>query len=171
MPWSQNPDEFFGKDLRVYSSPAPPHFRALCVEQLPELRGMFERILCIARSFDGPAVGNIELADRLIDAVVSWSESSLAQPEPVADNTRQAVYAAVAEALGDSAYDCLRVWEAWGYGTMGPDDFYPVADDEDRVAEIADAAIEATLRTTPKPDIIPKPQFPPPRIIREDFLQ
>jgi hypothetical protein len=24
--------------------------------------------------------------------------------------------------------------------------------------------------TTPKPDIIPKPQFPPPRIIREDFL-
>ncbi len=24
--------------------------------------------------------------------------------------------------------------------------------------------------TTPKPDIIPKPQFPSPRIIREDFL-
>ena len=24
--------------------------------------------------------------------------------------------------------------------------------------------------TTPKPDIIPKPQFPPPRTIREDFL-
>jgi hypothetical protein len=24
--------------------------------------------------------------------------------------------------------------------------------------------------TTPKPDIIPKPQFPPPRLIREDFL-
>jgi hypothetical protein len=24
--------------------------------------------------------------------------------------------------------------------------------------------------TTPKPDIIPKPQFPPPQIIREDFL-
>ena len=24
--------------------------------------------------------------------------------------------------------------------------------------------------TTPKPDIIPKPQFPPPRAIREDFL-
>ena len=24
--------------------------------------------------------------------------------------------------------------------------------------------------TTPKPDIIPKPQFPPPRKIREDFL-
>ena len=24
--------------------------------------------------------------------------------------------------------------------------------------------------TTPKPGIIPKPQFPPPQIIREDFL-
>lgn len=24
--------------------------------------------------------------------------------------------------------------------------------------------------TTPKPDITPKPQFPPPRLIREDFL-
>jgi len=57
-------------------------FRALCAEHLPELRGMFERILCVARSSDGPVVGNIQLADRLIDAVVSWSESSLAHPEP-----------------------------------------------------------------------------------------
>ena len=59
-----------------------PDYRALCAEQLPELRGMFERILCIARSSDGPAIGNIQLADRLIDAVVSWSESSLTQPVP-----------------------------------------------------------------------------------------
>jgi hypothetical protein len=58
-----------------------PDYRALCAEQLPELRGMFERILCIARSSGGPTVGNIELADRLIDAVVSWSENLRAQPE------------------------------------------------------------------------------------------
>jgi hypothetical protein len=34
-------------------------------------------------------------------------------------------------------------------------------------------ALDDTQRvrsSTPKPDIIPKPQFPPPRIIREDFL-
>ena len=43
---------------------------------------MFERILCVARSSDGPTVGHIQLADQLIDAVVSWSENSLAQPEP-----------------------------------------------------------------------------------------
>lgn len=60
-------------------------YKALCAEQLPELRGMFERILCVARSTGGPTyrpVGNIELADRLIDAVMSWSKNSLAQPEP-----------------------------------------------------------------------------------------
>jgi hypothetical protein len=58
------------------------NWQALCAEQLPELRGMFERILCVARSSDGPTVGHIQLADQLIDAVVSWSENSPAQPEP-----------------------------------------------------------------------------------------
>ena len=46
------------------------------------------------------------------------------------------------EALGD-AYDCLRVWNAWSYGTMGPDDFSQVAEDSDRVAEIRNAAAVA----------------------------
>lgn len=55
-----------------------------------------------------------------------------------------AVIQATAEAVGD-AYDCMRVWSAWGVGTMGPDDFLPVADDGDRVAEIARAAIGAWL--------------------------
>ena len=42
-------------------------------ERLPEPRGMFERILCVARSSGGPLVGNIQLADRLLDAVVGWA--------------------------------------------------------------------------------------------------
>jgi EAL domain-containing protein (putative c-di-GMP-specific phosphodiesterase class I) len=66
------------------------------------------------------------------------------------DQQREAVHQAVAEALGSGAYDCLRVWSAWGVGTMGPDDFVPVAEDSDRVAEIADAAIE-TIRAIPAP--------------------
>lgn len=53
--------------------------KELCTEQLPELREMFERILCAARSSGGLAVGNIQLADRLIDAVVSWSEAGPAR--------------------------------------------------------------------------------------------
>lgn len=50
----------------------PARTPAPVAERLPELRGMFERILCVARSSDQKPVGNIELADRLIKAVVSW---------------------------------------------------------------------------------------------------
>ena len=61
---------------------------------------------------------------------------------PLSDEHCEAVHQAVAEALGN-AYDCMRVWSAWGCGTMGSDDFTLTAEDDDRVAEIADAAIEA----------------------------
>lgn len=56
----------------------------------------------------------------------------------------ESVIDAVAAALGD-AYDCGRVWSAWSYGTMSSDDFRLVAEDGDRVAEIARAAIDAAL--------------------------
>ncbi|NYT81412.1 hypothetical protein H0A70_07905 [Alcaligenaceae bacterium] len=62
------------------------------------------------------------------------------------DTTKEAVDEAVAAALGD-AYDCLRVWDAWSYGTMGPDDFSLVAEDSDRLREITDAAIQAILQS------------------------
>jgi len=55
------------------------------------------------------------------------------------EELRQKAMDAVADELGD-AYDCMRVWEAWSYGTMGPDDFWPVANSEDRVADITTAA-------------------------------
>ena len=48
-------------------------------------------------------------------------------------------YEAIREALGD-AYDCMRVWSDWDIGTMGPYDFWPVAESDDRVAEIRNAA-------------------------------
>jgi hypothetical protein len=83
---------------------------------------------------------------------VEAGAGEVAELGPVAeldDQHREAVHQAVAEALG-GAYDCQRVWEAWGVGTMGPDDFVPVAEDSDRVAEIADAAIEA-FRAIPQP--------------------
>lgn len=52
---------------------------------------------------------------------------------------REAVRDALASELGDT-YDCGRVWEAWSVGTMGEDDFTPV---NDRVDEIADAILAA----------------------------
>jgi hypothetical protein len=60
----------------------------------------------------------------------------------LSDEAKQRVYDAVRDALGD-AYDCTRVWHAWGVGTMSQDDFRLVAEDDERVAEIADAAILA----------------------------
>jgi hypothetical protein len=36
--------------------------------------------------------------------------------------------------LGD-AYDCVRAWDAWSYGTMTQDDFIPVTDRVDDLVE------------------------------------
>jgi hypothetical protein len=63
---------------------------------------------------------------------------------------KEAVMDAIADALGD-AYDCMRVWAAWGVGTMRQDDFRLVADDAGRLGEIADAAI-AAMRPAPAAD-------------------
>jgi hypothetical protein len=97
-----------------------------------------------------------------IDSYCAAREALEAEPEvgevgEVGERQRKAVIAAVAEALGESAYDCLRVWAAWGVGymAMGPDDFALVAEDSDRLAEIADAAIEAICAvpaTPPAPE-------------------
>jgi len=72
------------------------------------------------------------------------------------DEHREAVAQAVADALGRS-YECLRVWEAWGVGTMGPDDFALIAEDSDRVAEIADAAVKAFFDAATRAFIPPYP--------------
>lgn len=40
-------------------------------DRLPELRGRFERIIAVAQA-ENPPPGHIQLADRLLDAVVAW---------------------------------------------------------------------------------------------------
>ncbi|MCA0188093.1 MAG: hypothetical protein LCH90_19280 [Proteobacteria bacterium] len=47
--------------------------------------------------------------------------------------------------LGD-AFDCTRVWNAWSYGTIGPDDFVLVAENDERIAEIREAVLAALPR-------------------------
>lgn len=86
------------------------NLQALCAEQLPELRGMFERILCVSRSSDGPTVGHIQLADQLIDAVVSWSENSLAQAEPEGVELPQAGTVESADAMEQIATETGLEW-------------------------------------------------------------
>ena len=67
------------------------------------------------------------------------------------DEVPEAVVDAVAEAIGGSAYDCTRCWSAWHFGTMSAQDFYEVAGDGDRVAEIARAAIVSWEGAKAKP--------------------
>ncbi|WP_167368590.1 hypothetical protein [Paraburkholderia tuberum] len=84
--------------------------------------------------------GSTQLAWKIWQARAASTQATAT----LTDERRQTVRDAVAAALGD-AYDCLRVWEAWGIGTMSQDDFQLVTDDESRIAEIADAAIDALL--------------------------
>lgn len=69
------------------------------------------------------------------------SETSTTPPVSQDEALNTKVCEAVQEALGD-AYDCTRVWAAWQHGTMSDDDFVLVADQSDRVGEIAAAVME-----------------------------
>lgn len=86
-----------------------------------------------------------ELLVRAAGALAALNRGARPQTAPSGapdEATKERVCEAIAEALGD-AYDCTRVWNAWSYGTMGPDDFCLVAEDGERVAEIANAAMGA----------------------------
>ena len=88
-------------------------------------------------------------AEAFESAALEFAARTALDATPAAPEVqRDAVIAAVTEALGD-AYDCQRVWHAWSVGTMGQDDFALVAEDSDRVAEIADAAIAAMRPAAP----------------------
>lgn len=95
-------------------------------------------------------VGAAELERFAALVVAAAPQQAEAVPSAVvSDAMVEAACDAVAAALGD-AYDCGRVWNAWSYGTMGPDDFSQVSEDCDRVREIAVAAIDAALAAAPK---------------------
>jgi hypothetical protein len=78
----------------------------------------------------------------LLDKIAPYATEQPVLPQFPDAELRETVCTAVESALGE-AYDCTRVWSAWGVGTMSQDDFTPVASDAGRVAEIADAALTA----------------------------
>jgi len=55
----------------------------------------------------------------------------------------------IAQAIGGDTYDCVRVWSAWGVGTMSDDDFIPIVDHEERLYEIADTCLDELKRLNP----------------------
>jgi hypothetical protein len=62
--------------------------------------------------------------------------SNTQQWEALSDEERQPYLAKAAEILSDH-YTCTRVWGAWSYGTMGPDDFCLASEDDDIVSDAA----------------------------------
>ena len=54
---------------------------------------------------------------------------------------KEKIRAVIVEVIGNNAYDCTRDWSAWRYGTMDENDFIPIIDQAERLAEIADAVI------------------------------
>jgi len=66
-------------------------------------------------------------------------------PDVITDKQKQEIRESLAEALGN-AMDCTRVWSAWSYDTMSADDFIEVADQDDRMDEITNAAIDSVLK-------------------------
>jgi len=103
----------------------------------------------LAEKFNGDPVPAMR------EALEIWGCPATPPAPEVGEQQRNAVIEAVTEALGD-AYDCLRVWEDWGVGTMGEDYFELVAENGDRVVEIADAAIKAMRPAAPPvPAVVP----------------
>lgn len=92
------------------------------------------------RQPDSKMLTHDEMRQRCADALAAAQPSAKA----LTDEQRNKVRDAIAETLG-GAYDCLRVWSAWGVGTMSQDDFALLVEDESRLAEITDAAIGAIL--------------------------
>lgn len=64
-----------------------------------------------------------------------------APAQPLRELSEEQIAAIVREHL-TAVYHCTRVWEAWGVGTMGEDDFEP-ADESDMPEEIARAVLAA----------------------------
>jgi len=67
------------------------------------------------------------------------ASDSLSQPHPADERVvdRENLLKHLRSEFSDS-YDCTRVWESWSVGTMGEDDFEPIID---RLEEIADGIL------------------------------
>lgn len=147
----------------------PAQFKALKTGDL--VRGRFSGAAFVVTQSHGDRVTAVRTQDLsnpdewdLVDRDGTVNADAPAPPAPAVpsnpEKLLEVVSEAVAEALGD-AYDCTRVWSAWSYGTMGPDDFSLVREDQSRVAEIADAVMKAMKAAEPAP-VVPEGWKPVP---------
>lgn len=78
------------------------------------------------------------------------------EQEALMQRLRDALIERLGAEVGD-AYDCTRVWSAWGCGTMSQSDFVPV---DDRLGDIVEGLLECiagVLQGPPAPPSISQP--------------
>lgn len=88
---------------------------------------------------DGKPTGTFKYADRDANRNDAYAKADaiLALPRSPDREARDRLIDYLGQEFGDT-YDCKRVWSAWSYGTMGEDDFDPVSD---RIDDVADAIL------------------------------
>lgn len=88
------------------------------------------------------AMGMYGAASKLVEEL-----TAVLSALPSTEGLRDALVERLRSELSDS-YDCTRVWEAWSVGTMTEDDFAPVTD---RIEEIADGilSLRSAIATPP----------------------
>lgn len=90
------------------------------------------------------------LTDMLLQSTATVRVEIMPTQVPDPDKLPAQVLDSVHQALGE-AYDCTRCWSAWGHGTMTQDDFDLIAHNQERVMEIAHAAVTAWVAYQSRP--------------------
>ena len=97
--------------------------------------------------YQAEAERTIAAAFQLLEALSPGTTRAPADPrsaleaETIERNERRARIQEALLATLDDSLDCTRVWSAWGYGTMGQDDFVPVLERLDELVDEFDAII------------------------------
>ena len=105
---------------------------------------------CITMLKGVPGMSDRDLAMAAMDAGQCKAPEIVPEPVAVVLPDRDSLRDIIAQAIGGDTYDCVRVWSAWGVGTMSQDDFVPVVEQEARLYEIADACLDEVTRLNTK---------------------
>lgn len=139
--WEGYPPEPWGERWQKYEREAKRMIDLVSQYAAPPVITQHEPVTTVEDRYNADGK-SCHITDDLPAGMPLYAAPPVAAPVRLTDEQAEKVDEAIREALGD-AYDCLRVWNAWSYGTMGPDDFSQVAEDSDRVAEIRNAAAVA----------------------------
>lgn len=111
------------------------------------LRHLLPSIAAQTRSASAEADAPLPTADVSVAEPASQQDAGNMPTEAQKEAMRDAISAALGEAM-----DCTRTWRAWGVGTMSEDDFQLVADNDERLDELVEAAcsvLSAPVSPTP----------------------